>query len=185
MWGSKREEVAIDNSLCAGLKRKGLWCAGKGQALRGANGLPTASLLSSVLAVLPACFPLFSTHSVPSMEREGSGSPLLRSEMYGMVELGLWNPGKGQTENGIQKRVCVCEETVNNTLLRWRRLVRLYGNVKGNSLREKPGGSVGWCMELRRDSCEMSFGVVIFGVNLSVLLKARISVIIWTGSSNF
>lgn len=37
----------------------GLCCAGKGQALRGANGFPTSSLLNSVLAVLPAC--LFSS----------------------------------------------------------------------------------------------------------------------------
>lgn len=44
----------------------------------------------------------------------------------------------------------------------------LYGDGKGNSLREKPGGSAGWCMELRRDSCEMSFGVVIFRVSLSL-----------------
>lgn len=51
------------------------------------------------------------------MEGEGSGSSLLRgSEIYGMVDLGLWDPGKGQTENGMQRRMC-CEETVN-TLLR-------------------------------------------------------------------
>lgn len=86
----------------------GLWCASKGRALRGAKSFPTAPLLSSVLAVLPASFPLLSTRSVPSMEREGIGSPLLRrSEIYGMVEPGLWDPGKGQTENGMQKRVCV------------------------------------------------------------------------------
>lgn len=83
-----------------------------------------------------------------------------------MVDLGLWDPGKGQTEDGMQSRMC-CEETVN-TLLRWRRLVGLYGDGKGSSLREKPGGSVGWCMEMRRGSCEMSFGVVIFRVNLSL-----------------
>lgn len=58
----------------------------------------------------------------------------------------------------------MCEETVN-ILLRWRRLVGLYGDGKGSSLREKQGGSAGWFMELRRGSCEMSFGVVIFRVN--------------------
>lgn len=46
--------------------------------------------------------------------------------------------------------------------------VGLYADGKGNSLREKPGGSVGCCMELRRDSCELSFGIVICRVNLSL-----------------
>lgn len=41
----------------------------------------------------------------------------------------------------------------------------LYGDGKGSSLREKQGGSAGLFMELRRGSCEMSFGVVIFRVN--------------------
>lgn len=85
----------------------GLWCAGKGWALRGANGFPTVSLLGSVPAVLPACSPLFSTPPVPSMGREGSGSPWLRrSEICGMVELGVWDPGKGD-ENAMEESVCV------------------------------------------------------------------------------
>lgn len=51
----------------------------------------------------------------------------------------------------------------------------LYGGSGDSRLEEKPGRSVGWCMELR-GSCETSCGVVISQSKLaSVLLKARIS----------
>lgn len=162
----------------------GLCCAGKGRVLRGADGFPTSSLLNSVLAVLPACFPLFSPTSAPSMEREGGGSSLLRrSKIYGMVDLGLWDPGKGQTENGMQGRVCVWGDSKHlaemeeacGPVWRWqgqqperetRRISRMVHGAEERQLWD-----VIW-------SCYFQSKLA------SVLLTARISVIIWTTSTN-
>lgn len=52
----------------------------------------------------------------------------------------------------------------------------LYGGGGGSGLAEKPGRSVGWCLELRGAAVRHHFGVVIFQSKLvSDFLKARIA----------
>lgn len=63
-----------------------------------------------------------------------------------------------------------------NTMCEMEGLLGLYGGGRGSRLEEKPERSVGWCMELRKGSCETSLGVVIFQSKLvSILLKPRIA----------